>query len=223
MGIPTKVIKDILIHKGVYSLYHANTVATTIIFLKEGGLLSRGAVEEKGLVQTPQYTDERDKQLGVYDDIFFDSCDIEERGHKINQYGPVLFQYNVGVLDSIGTNCVKITKSNPCYWSETEDETDHYFMTAEELKCEYNYGSFCQHLTICDRHIPLPFVPHLQKVQIDDPELEDVDIDHICQTLSELLQTSCPTISVEKRKCSSKCLKKYQRVSEEDINRYFKY
>lgn len=63
-------IKQILISKQINYLYHSNTVETSITFLRHGGLLSRGAVEKNGLNQTPQRSDEIDKQLGIYNDIF---------------------------------------------------------------------------------------------------------------------------------------------------------
>lgn len=63
-------IKSILKAKGVENLFHANTVCTAITFLKYGGLLSRGAVENMGLIQTSQISDNDDKKYGVFYDIF---------------------------------------------------------------------------------------------------------------------------------------------------------
>lgn len=45
-------IKSILKEKEVKHLYHANTVATACTFLENGGLLSRGYVEDHDLFQT---------------------------------------------------------------------------------------------------------------------------------------------------------------------------
>ena len=51
-------IKSILKEKEVKHLYHANTVATACTFLENGGLLSRGYVEDHDLFQTSQMSDE---------------------------------------------------------------------------------------------------------------------------------------------------------------------
>ena len=94
-----KDIQRILLEKEVAHLYHANSMATACTFLENGGLLSRGAVEDFGLYQTPQETDATDKLLDVYYDIFFDSVDIHERIGKINHYGPIVFVYSTDVLE----------------------------------------------------------------------------------------------------------------------------
>lgn len=62
--------KLILMRKGVNHLYHANTVATACTFIKSYGLLSRGAVRDFGLFQTPQGTDDSDQEFDVFYDIF---------------------------------------------------------------------------------------------------------------------------------------------------------
>lgn len=54
-------IKKILVDKEIKHLYHANTVMTACTFLENGGLLSRGYVEENGLRQTSQGSDSKDK------------------------------------------------------------------------------------------------------------------------------------------------------------------
>ena len=54
---------EVLKNKKVHYLYHANTVVTAITFLENNGLYSRQAVEDKGLFQTPQVSDETDKFL----------------------------------------------------------------------------------------------------------------------------------------------------------------
>ena len=63
-------IKQVLLDHNVHHLYHTNTVETSLSFLKNGGLLSRGLCEEMGLPQTPQITDDTDRRDGIYFDIF---------------------------------------------------------------------------------------------------------------------------------------------------------
>jgi len=119
-------IKQVLIDKGVSHLYHANTVGTTVTFLRNGGLFSRGAVEDNGLYQTRQVTDESDKGFKIYYDIFFDSVDIHERANNLNDYGPVTFVYSLDLIDKLPRNSIKITKINPIRWENSMSEEEKY-------------------------------------------------------------------------------------------------
>ena len=150
-----KIIKNILLEKGVTNLYHANTVITASTFLEHGGILSRGYVEDFGLRQTYQSTDELDKKVGVFHDIFFDSTDIHERRHSFNYYGPVLFVYSINVMDILSEGQIKITKDNPIRWNSGMTEEEKYFTSETELQSEYYKGTFKQHLTICNQIEPL--------------------------------------------------------------------
>ena len=103
-------IKQVLINNDVQHLYHTNTVETALSFLQCGGLLSRGICADMELPQTPQYTDALDRRYNIFYDIFFDSTEIQKiTGYSA--YGPVLFQYNLDVLDSIEEGHILITKS----------------------------------------------------------------------------------------------------------------
>lgn len=69
-------IKSYLLKKNITELFHANTVTTSLSFISEGGLLSRGEVEKRGLKQTSQLSDDDDKLYNIWNDVFFDSCDV---------------------------------------------------------------------------------------------------------------------------------------------------
>ena len=172
MGIDPKRIKEILVANEVTQLYHANTVVTSLTFLRSGGLLSRGYVEDINAPQTSQQTDDSDKDLGIYYDIFFDATDIHQQARNLNFYGPVSFVYSIDVLDHPNIE-VKVTKRNPQYWASNQDEAERYFLDESELEFCYNPKDFGQHITICDMHAPLPFIPYLQKIIMDDPQIED--------------------------------------------------
>ena len=73
----SKVINK-LKEQNVGSLYHANTVLTSISFLQNGTLLSRKKMNSLSLPQTSQKSDLTDEKFGVYNDIFLDSIDIHE-------------------------------------------------------------------------------------------------------------------------------------------------
>lgn len=205
-------IKEVLLKRGVQKLYHANTVATSITFLSNGGLLSRGAVEERQLFQTFQNSDSTDKEYGIWNDIFFDSVDIHERAKNVNQYGPVTFVYSIDLLDDLQGKTVKITKDNPVYWDGTSED-DRYFTNLAELLFQYQKGSFGQHLTICDMCNPLPFLPHLKEIILDDPMISDNAL-FICakRGLSELIREVGLGVPLTIRNCSSdcKCYEKYK-------------
>jgi hypothetical protein len=161
-------IKKILISKGVNGLYHSNTVETSLSFLKAGGLISRGVCEDLGYPQTPQKSDQLDKDFDIYYDLFFDSVDIHERAHNANYYGPVLFEYDISVLDSIPEGCIRITKSNPVDWNVNASENERYFTNDCELGFCFTKGDFGQHITIKAQNAPLPFI-YLRRIIITNP------------------------------------------------------
>lgn len=63
-------IKQVLKNNNVLHLYHTNTVETSISFLCNKGLLSRGLCEDISFPQTGQYTDTLDQEYNIYYDIF---------------------------------------------------------------------------------------------------------------------------------------------------------
>lgn len=217
MSITVAQIKEILLDNDVEYLYHANTVATSVTFLLHGGLLSRGAIEEQGLFQTPQESDALDKKLGVFYDIFFDSDDIHSRAHDLNSYGPVTFVYSIDVLDTLQDKVVKVTKDNPIHWNETTTEAERYFLELIPMRFEYQKGAFQQHLTICNIHEPLPFSPHLVKVLIENPNISNTRyFDKAVETIEKLLERNKLDVPLVVRKCSDdcKCQVKYKSYKE---------
>lgn len=70
MKLKNRELYELFEEKGVKNLFHANTVATSITFLEEGGLLSRDWVERNERYQTPQSSDDVDKLFDVFDDVF---------------------------------------------------------------------------------------------------------------------------------------------------------
>lgn len=202
MSIAIPQLKQLLIEHNVEYLYHANTVATAVTFLSYGGLLSRGAVEEQNLFQTPQESDSLDKQLGVFFNIFFDSDDIHARAHDINAYGP----NSIDVFDTLLDKVVKVTKDNPIRWDETTTETERYFTELIPMSLVYHKGAFQQHLTICNMHDPLAFSPYLVKVLIENPNIPNtVYFDKAVDTIQNLLECNGLDVPLEVRQCSNDC------------------
>lgn len=207
-----KTIKELLISKNVEYLYHANSVLTSLTYINNGGLMSRSFVDDSGLIQTPQMSDESDKKLDVYNDVFFDSVDLHSRMKDINHYGPVSFVYSVEVLDDICSYDVLITKSNPIHWSDTISHEEKYFTSLLDLKKNFAKGNFGQHITI--RHIDEKIgFDKLEKIILDYPG--DDKISHFEKAKHEIenaLKKNNINIPIEVRNCSNdcKCTKKYK-------------
>lgn len=198
-------IVEILTSKCVNRLYHSNTVETAISFLRAGGLLSRGLCEHLGYPQTPQNSDQLDREFDIYYDLFFDSVDIHERAHNANYYGPVLFEYNISVLDSIPEGCIRITKSNPINWNANITEDEKYFTNEDELGYSFIKGDFGQHITIKGQDTSLPFT-YLNRILITDPRnnYKDYYVNAI-NTINRYISNNGLAVVLEKRNCPDYC------------------
>ena len=172
-------IKQFLVEQGVVRLYHTNTVETSLSFFRSGGLLSRGLCTDMRLPQTAQYTDSLDRDYNIFYDIFFDSVEIQ-RITGVSYYGPVLFVYNIDVLDTIDEGHIRITKINPEKWRRTRNESERYFTTLEELTESYNSRDFGQHITLTNQRVPLSF-NHLEKVVLSNPRQNNNELFEIAR------------------------------------------
>lgn len=110
-------------------LYHANSVITSLEFIKSKKLFSRKYGEDMGLPQTYQKSDEVDKQKGIFNDIFFDNCDIGE--NRPCYYGPITFVFDAEKILRFERE-IKITKNNPIHKSDTY----MYFSSLAELESQ---------------------------------------------------------------------------------------
>ena len=194
-------IKRILLAKGIVYLYHANTVATACTFLENKGLMSRGAVEEFGLLQTSQASDQKDREVDVFYDIFFDSVDVHRRSKNVNHYGPVTFVYSIDLLDVLPQGSVRITKDNPVRWTTEMTEEEKYFLSERELEFEYQKGNFSQHLTIRHQKETLSF-DYLEKIIVEDPGENGVQCFRKAYTH---LQRLADGLTIEIRQCGHDC------------------
>jgi len=164
-------VRRILEDKGITHLYHANSTQTACTFIANGGLLSRGAVEHYENYQTPQSSDLIDKQFNVWNDIFLDSIDLHTLFRRQNHYGPILFKYNLNLLDQGFQLPLWITKNNPIYWETGQLENERYIQDLNEFDTLYTHGSYRTMITFRNTHNYLPFIPFLEEIIIDDPEL----------------------------------------------------
>lgn len=200
-----KEVKNVLINNNVYELFHANSVLTSLTFLNNGGLLSRGTVEDLNLPQTSQQSDEIDKKFNIYYDIFFDSVDIHQRAKRKNDYGPVTFVYSVNVLDSIGNYDVCVTKYNPQNYENNTTNKELYFTNYEDLNSNFTKGDFAQQITIRKIREALSF-EYLKEIIIDYPGTSrEKYFTSAYDALEKALKENEINVSLVRRNCPSEC------------------
>jgi hypothetical protein len=138
MKINNNELHKLLIDKGVTHFYHANTVATSITFIRKGGLLSRGDVERLNLYQTSQASDDKDRTFDVWDDVFIDTVDLHGLFPRQNLYGSVLFKFNLNFLINSDLD-IWVTKNNPMYWNSSLSIKEKYFCDTGELFKDWDF------------------------------------------------------------------------------------
>lgn len=203
-------VYQVLHQHGVTHLHHANTVPTSCTFLEQRGLASRGWVEHWGLTQTVQYSDDLDKQYGIWNDVFTDGVDIHARASRRNQYGPVLFRLPLGALLTAppGTS-VMVTRRNPVKWVPGEADAARYFLTFEELSAGYHYGEFDQHVVFRTPGWILPLATFPVEIILDNPGRVLSDGNDAYQAAVGKLQAAAAVggtpITIAQRQCRSTC------------------
>ena len=192
-----KELHTILKNKGIEYLFHANTISTSITFLKEKHLLSRKYVEENNLFQTDQYSDKKDKKHNIWDDIFVDAMDIHKTFNKDNLYGPFLFCFDLNLLNSNDIDCVRITRKNPVNWKPQENENDWYYTDLKDFEENYKKGNNSKDvgsmLIFPNTGGKIPLKPHLKKIILDNPSLI-VDYKGRKTVLAEILKSEIDVI-----------------------------
>jgi len=226
MDLPSSQVHKAFVNIGADFIHHANTVLTACQFLRERALLSRGTIERRGLLQTEQSSDGLDKKYGIWFDVFTDSVDIHKRASTENIYGPVLFVFDVGLIQKAYTGRVWVTKLNPTKW-DGKTKRQRWFQSKEDLKTNLTYGTF-DHMIVF-RHCggELPFGKYLRKIILDDPGMktkDGVDLYSAGYGGLKLAMTDAGLdIRIQKRICTPKCRCKrnYQRSPKETRGRFF--
>ena len=168
MKLDNQALYELLVHKGVNSFNHANSVATSITYIENGGLLARGDIERLGLFQTKQASDAADNEFGVWSDIFIDTVDLHGFFPRQNIYGPVLFKFKIDFLLESKLD-VWVTKNNPIYWSASTSIEERYFSSVEELSEKWNqFETQRKMFTIRNPGIPVLF-DSLESIILDRP------------------------------------------------------
>jgi hypothetical protein len=209
MELDAREVRRILADAGVTTLYHANTVRTACSFLRDGRLLSRGTLAEKGYPQTEQQSDAIDRQHGLWYDIFVDSVDIHNRRNSRNFYGPVLFEFNLELLEQDWMSYVWITKNNPSQWNENTQFAEKYYQSAQEFRENFRYGNFDKLIVLRGVGGVLRLDQFLTRIVVDCPEREiegNRAFDHTIGALrASAIAGGIPEINIAKRECSVGC------------------
>lgn len=170
MRLDNNLIHRFFLERGISHIHHANTLATSLTFLKNDGLHSRGQVEQKGLFQTLQDSDEDDIRNDVWNDIFFDTVDLHGHFPRQNLYGPVLFKYEIRTILNPDLH-LYITKNNPMFWKPTTTYNEKYFMDMDDINNNWNkYELQRKMLTIKNPINALPF-NDLTSITLDNPNV----------------------------------------------------
>jgi len=217
-------LHKLFVEKGITHLYHANTVATSITFIQQKGLLSRGAISNRQLYQTPQSSDRKDRVFGIWNDVFLDTHDLHSHFRRDNRYGPVLFKFSIDFLLKTKSE-VWVTKDNPIRWTKGMRSNDKYFSSVSRMKREWdNYKPERRMITIVNNSKAILF-KYLQEVILDDPYLllDEIDLFAIARRqLQKAIKASDLDVKIKARKCSvCYCKDNYFEKSESDLKRLF--
>ncbi|CRL59012.1 hypothetical protein [Proteus penneri] len=227
MKLNNSVLHEILNQKGILHFYHANTVATSITFIEQGGLLARGDVERENLIQTIQVSDDDDKLFDVWDDVFIDIVDLHGFFPRQNLYGPILFKFNIDLLLDDNLN-IYVTKNNPIYWNLQLSEEEKYFQDADELEKNWdNYPLQQKMFTIRKPGNPVLF-DYLEEIIVDDPQVIIYENINLYQEALNALKKTTEHIpelqkKIKTRVCSNcYCQSNYfKQIPHSDLRRLF--
>lgn len=227
MKLNNLALYELLKKKGIFYFNHANTVATSITFLTEGGLLSREYIEREGLIQTKQGSDEDDKEFNVWNDVFIDTVDLHGHFPRQNLYGPVLFKFNIDFLIEDKLD-IWVTKNNPIYWNSQTKEKEKYFQSIEELEQNWDkYPTQQKMFTVRKPERPILF-EFLEEIILDNPKVIIYDDISLRKEAMNALKRATKGSSILQKKivireCSNcYCQSNYlNQVNVEDLARLF--
>jgi hypothetical protein len=207
MKLNPKELYELLREKGITHLHHANSVATSITYIAQGGLLSRGSVENRNLYQTSQYSDLKDKIYNIWNDIFLDTLDLHKNFNRQNYYGPVLFKVSADFLLKTKSE-VWVTKNNPVHWKKSMRNIEKYFRSVKEIDRNWDgYKPEKRMITIRGVSKPILF-KHLDEIVLDDPGLliDGINLyNEARNAIRRAIRRNNLEIKLHSRKCQPYC------------------
>lgn len=171
-ALSSKELFQILQKKNLKYLYHANTVATSLTFIRAGALLSRAQVEIDGLAQTAQGSDQKDKDYDVWDHLYLDGQDHHKAYHRPNYYGPVAFIFKTELLNADEFEKVYVMRSNPVNWDENTTEDKKFYKSLDEVALDYQTNTKLDSqiiFTFRQQGYNLNLAKYLHGIGIDEP------------------------------------------------------
>jgi hypothetical protein len=155
---------------GVDQLFHANTVETSLSFLRHGHLLGREQSLLMGAPMTPQYTDEVDRRYGIFNDLFFNMKDLHVLFRSANNYGPILFKIGVDKFEEFiaaTSGRVGVTTGYlPHRWQDSDSASDRWHTDVTRI-FDATHPDIVVHIPMCD----LRFVDEIVIDEIPDRPL----------------------------------------------------
>lgn len=188
-------------------------------------------------MQTEQRSDDTDKALGIYYDIFFDSCDVHYECNSICFYGPVSFRYGIDLLDDLDAEkkVIEVTKSNPIYWKQIDRDNQYFNEVDIQSPVDgFTLGNYKQHITIVDMHEPLSF-DRLEGIILDEPddskihqELFKKAKDHLTKLINDLNRLNGTNVVIYVRsrnlcRQGCRCEEIYRKMGYEEFCKYFSF
>lgn len=168
MPIDKRKLHSFFYSSGYKYLYHCNTIATSCLFIKQGGLLSKRQIEKRKLNNTSCI----DKEINQSNDISFDTSDFKRFYGKLNHHGPVCFVMSIDIL---------LDSKFPDIYVDTihHNNTDKRIHTSEfdiENQCTQ-----IKMLSFKNCNDIIPFNPYLNKIVVDWPKTYDMDINTLIE------------------------------------------
>lgn len=195
--------------QGARRLYHANSVVTACHFLRAASLLSRGTIERRGLFQTRQESDIRDKLFGIWYDVFVDTLDIHATLYCRNLYGPVTLVFDHALVKV--SRYVWITRANPVHWVGESNEEEHrkrWLWSEDDLEDQFCAGSWRQSLVFRQCGGEVPFNYHLKEIILDDPKRKRKGVSYYetaHTALTAAMDQGEIDVPIRRRECSGIC------------------
>jgi hypothetical protein len=236
MELKSTEVLEILKKKGVDALYHANTVSTCCTFLRDGHLLARGTVHERGLDQTDQRSDTSDRKLGIWYDIFFDAIDIHVQSGNRSYYGPIMLKFDLSLLEQDWLPNIWVSKSNPIDWDDSTPVQNRWFSSIEELDKHYQPTNFGHHLVVRNVGGSIRLNPYLKALIVDNTKrtipvtASRYDLDVVSASI-EALRASARAgkllgkgVSATIRQCNTqcKCQTLYNNMTSSEFKKIFR-